>query len=107
MFARILLGFAIAVAAGVLYFHGLSETGLLGPDEPRYADIGRAMWQSGDWITPRLFGEPWFEKPALLYWLGATGFALGGSDTLAPRLLIPILGCAFLAFFFLRLRTEC
>jgi 4-amino-4-deoxy-L-arabinose transferase-like glycosyltransferase len=107
MFARILLGLAIATATGVLYFYGLADSGLLGPDEPRYADIGRAMWQSGDWITPRLFKEAWFEKPALLYWLVATGFALGANDNLAPRLLIPLLGCGFLAFFFLRLRVEC
>src|SRR5947209_6742169 len=50
-----------------LYFFGLSRTGLLGPDEPRYAAIGRAMARSGDWVTPRLWGDPWFEKPALLY----------------------------------------
>lgn len=107
MLARILLGLAALVAAGVLYFHGLAETGLLGPDEPRYADIGRAMWRSDDWVTPRLFGEPWFEKPALLYWLGALGFALGADDTLAPRLLIPVLGLGFLAFYFVWLRREC
>ena len=59
-----------------LYFFGLTRTGLLGPDEPRYAAIGRAMARSGDWITPRLWGPPWFEKPALLYWMTAAAFKL-------------------------------
>lgn len=97
----------IACCAALLYFYGLGTSGLLGPDEPRYADIGRAMWQTGDWVTPRLFGEAWFEKPALLYWLGAAGFALGAGDSLAPRLLIPLLGLGFLGFYYWRLRSAC
>jgi 4-amino-4-deoxy-L-arabinose transferase-like glycosyltransferase len=60
----------------LLYFFGLTNAGLVGPDEPRYAAIARQMAQSGDWITPRLWGEPWFEKPALLYWL--SGIAASG-----------------------------
>lgn len=106
MILRIALTLVLAAGAWVLYFFGLSQTGLLGPDEPRYADIGRAMWTTGDWITPRLFGSAWFEKPALLYWLGGLGFATGADDSLAPRLFIPILGLAFLAFFYTRLRHE-
>ena len=88
----------------MLCLYGLADAGLIGPDEPRYADIGRAMYESGDWITPRLFGEPWFEKPALLYWLIAAGFAMGADDTLAPRFPIAILGLTFLAFYFMSLR---
>jgi 4-amino-4-deoxy-L-arabinose transferase-like glycosyltransferase len=57
------------IALFFLYFFGLGRTGLLGPDEPRYAAIGREMAQTGDWVTPRLNGQPWFEKPALLYWI--------------------------------------
>ena len=52
--------------AYLVYFFDLSAAGLLGPDEPRYAWIAREMAFSGDWITPRLWGAPWFEKPALI-----------------------------------------
>jgi 4-amino-4-deoxy-L-arabinose transferase-like glycosyltransferase len=78
--------------------------GMVSTDEPRYAAIGRAMAQSGDWITPRLWGHPWFEKPALLYWMTATGFNLGLGPDLAPRLPVALLSVAFLAFFYWRLR---
>lgn len=83
-----------------LYFFGLSQVGLLGPDEPRYASIGRQMARSGDWITPRLWGVPWFEKPALLYWMTGTAFRLGLGEELAPRLPVALMSVAFLIFFY-------
>src|SRR5580693_4073883 len=88
-----------------LYFFGLSAAGMVGPDEPRYASIGRAMAQSGDWITPRLWGQPWFEKPALLYWMIAAGFKLGLGPDLAARLPLALLTVAFLLAYRRRL-TE-
>jgi len=57
-------------------FGNLGAVGLVGPDEPRYAWIARAMAASGDWVTPRLYGQPWFEKPVLYYWAAAIGFLL-------------------------------
>ena len=48
------------------------------PDEGRYADIARRMWQSGDWLVPRLDGIPFFHKPPLLHWLQSMAFELGG-----------------------------
>lgn len=87
---------AFFLLAGAFYLQGLSSVGLLGPDEPRYAFIGRAMAASGDWLTPRLWGEPWFEKPPLLYWMTAAGFRLGLGPELAPRLPVALLSAVFL-----------
>jgi len=95
-----------AVGLFFLYFFGLTRTGLIGPDEPRYAAIGRAMAATGDWITPRLWGQAWFEKPALLYWMTATGFKSGLGTELAPRLPVALASVAFLIYFFIRLRRE-
>jgi len=89
-----------------LFFHGLGSVGLLGPDEPRFAAIGREMARSGDWITPRLWGEPWFEKPALLYWMTGVGFRAGLSEELAPRLPVALLSVGFLLFYYWILRRE-
>jgi 4-amino-4-deoxy-L-arabinose transferase-like glycosyltransferase len=100
-----LLWLAIPLAY-VVYLHGLGTTGLLGPDEPRYAFIARAMAQTGDWITPRLWSAPWFEKPALLYWMQAAAFRLGVPADFAPRLPVALMSFAFLVFYCWLLRRE-
>jgi 4-amino-4-deoxy-L-arabinose transferase-like glycosyltransferase len=89
-----------------LYFYHLAAVGLIGPDEPRYAAISRTMAASGDWITPRLLGQPWFEKPALLYWMEAVFFRAGFGAEIAPRLPVALCAVAFLVFYWWILRRE-
>lgn len=97
---------AFAVGCWLLYFFAAADRGLIGPDEPRYASIARAMAESGDWVTPRLDGEPWFEKPALLYWLGAAAHAAGAREDQATRIPVALLAAGFLVFFYFRLREH-
>ena len=59
---------------------------LVVPDEGRYGEVGRWMLLSGDWLTPRLNGLPFFHKPPLLYWLEAASLALLGVHEFALRL---------------------
>ena len=94
------------MAVAVLYLFHLDAAGVLGPDEPRYSAIGRAMAASGDWITPRLWGAPWFEKPPLLYWIVALGTDLGLAPDLAGRLPIALLSLGFLVIYFYLVRIE-
>jgi len=89
-----------------LYFHGLAGVGLIGPDEPRYASVARDMAATGDWITPRLWGDAWFEKPALEYWGQALAFRLGFGDDLSPRLFNALCAAAFVLFFYRALSRE-
>lgn len=89
----------LALVGGV-YLYDLDEVGLLGPDEPRYCSIGREMAASGDWVTPRLWGEPWFEKPALTYWLVGLGHAYGLPGSFASRAPIVLFSIAFLALYY-------
>jgi 4-amino-4-deoxy-L-arabinose transferase-like glycosyltransferase len=70
----------------ICLFSHLGALGLVGPDEPRYAWIAREMASSGDWVTPRLYGNPWFEKPALFYWAAGLGFLLRLPPEWAVRL---------------------
>lgn len=53
---------------GLVPFFGGAGLGLVGADEPRYAQVAREMLQRHDFITPYLWGKPWLEKPALYYW---------------------------------------
>ena len=68
------------------YLYGLGELPLLGPDEPRYAQVAREMFLRGDLVTPTLGGHTWFEKPALLYWMMIAAFKAFGVGEWSARL---------------------
>ena len=90
----------------ILYGLHLGGVGFLGPDEPRYASIGRDMAATGDWITPRLNAQPWFEKPPLTYWLTALGNLAHLPDEWAARLPEALISVAFLIFFYATLAKQ-
>ncbi|MDP9902076.1 4-amino-4-deoxy-L-arabinose transferase-like glycosyltransferase [Variovorax ginsengisoli] len=68
------------------WFVTLGTRALITPDEGRYASIALEMARSGDWVTPRLNGLLYFEKPPLQYWIGAIFFKLLGASEFAARL---------------------
>src|SRR3954469_7236515 len=59
-----------------LFFYGLGSFGLIGADEPGYAQVAREMLDHHDWITPTLGGVAWLEKPPLYYWQAMASFAV-------------------------------
>jgi 4-amino-4-deoxy-L-arabinose transferase-like glycosyltransferase len=71
---------------GFLFFYGLGAFGLLGADEPRYAQVAREMFERRDWISPTLQGKPWLEKPALYYWQAMLAYSIFGVTDRAARL---------------------
>ncbi|MGA2424046.1 MAG: glycosyltransferase family 39 protein [Terriglobales bacterium] len=71
---------------GFLFFYGLGAFGLLGADEPRYAQVAREMLERSDWVTPTLQGKPWLEKPVLYYWEAMLSFRVFGVSDRAARL---------------------
>ena len=73
-FIPVILWCALALA----WFGTLQQRKLVRPDEGRYAEIAREMVASGDWLTPRLNGYKYFEKPALQYWATAAAFSALG-----------------------------
>lgn len=70
---------------GLLFGFRLGSAPLANPDEGRYAEIPREMLAKGDFVTPHLNGVKYFEKPPLLYWLGAASLAAFGPSEYALR----------------------
>jgi 4-amino-4-deoxy-L-arabinose transferase-like glycosyltransferase len=69
-----------------LFLYGLGQFGLIGADEPRYAQVAREMLERRDWITPVLGGQPWLEKPPLYYWQAMATYSIFGVSDWAARL---------------------
>jgi len=91
--------FVLLILSGIVLFYGLGRLPFVGPDEPRYAEVAREMFASGDLISPRLSGCLWFEKPVLLYWMAVASYKALGVNEFAARL--PSAICATLTALFL------
>jgi len=86
----------LVVLLAVFFGFELGGRALWHPDEGRYSEIPRAMVASGDYVTPRLNGVKYFEKPALFYWMQAGSIKLFGVNEWALRLwpaLLALAGC--------------
>src|SRR5207248_2272205 len=83
--------FLLVILPGLLLYPSLSFH-LLEPDEGRYAEIPREMLQRGEWVVPYLQGEPYLDKPPLLYWLVMLSFRLFGVSAALSRL-VPAMAC--------------
>jgi 4-amino-4-deoxy-L-arabinose transferase-like glycosyltransferase len=86
------------------FFWQLSAFGLIGADEPRYAQVAREMLQRRDWVTPTLGGAAWLEKPPLYYWQAQVAYKILGVSDWSSRLpsAIDATVMAFAVYWFLR-----
>ncbi|MBV9613036.1 MAG: phospholipid carrier-dependent glycosyltransferase [Acidobacteriaceae bacterium] len=105
-FHRLLPFATLAFAIAALYLFNLDGVGVLQTDEPRYLAIGHAMFQTHDFVTPKLWGSPWFEKPPLLYWLTALGASFRLGPEVSGRLPVALLSLAFLWATYVLLSRE-
>lgn len=94
----------VLIVCAFLFFYGLGSFGLLGADEPRYAQIGAEMLARHDLIVPTLNGTPWLEKPALLYWAEMLSYTIFGVSDWAARVPVAAMTTAmvFAIYFFVR-----
>lgn len=83
----LLLGYALAV--GLVF---LSSVPLLDPDEPVYGETAKEMLATGDFLSPRIYGEFWYDKPPLFYWQEALSFSLFGVSDFTARLPSVLIG---------------
>jgi len=80
------LAWALLTAFAIVSLYLLGVRTLVPPDEGRYAEIAREMFVSGDWITTRLNGIKYFEKPPLQAWMSALAFTVFGLGEWQARL---------------------
>src|ERR1700752_4149986 len=83
---RVREGLLLAGFCVFLFFYGLGQFGLIGADEPRYAQVARELLERRDWVTPTLGGAAWLEKPPLYYWQAMTAYTIFGVHDWAARL---------------------
>ena len=84
----------LLVTSIVLFFFGLGNMALTDPDESFYAESAKEMLEAGDWVTPRIFDEPQFEKPVFYYWLVMISYSVFGINEFAARVPSVIFGIA-------------
>ncbi|RON54539.1 ArnT family glycosyltransferase [Pseudomonas frederiksbergensis] len=77
---------SLFLLAALLFFFALGNHQLQGSTEARVAGIAMEMHVDNDWVTPRLFGEPFLEKPPLSLWLDAGAIRVFGGTPWAVRL---------------------
>src|SRR6266699_3857618 len=75
----------LCLAALPLFFSGLCHRGFT-DNEGMYAEVAREILRSGDWLTTRINGAPYLNKPPLLFWLSAVVLRVAGQSEL-PRLI--------------------
>ncbi|MGC8521704.1 MAG: phospholipid carrier-dependent glycosyltransferase [Steroidobacteraceae bacterium] len=88
------------VLLAAIWFATLQIRPMFDPDEGRYAEIPREMLVTGNWVTPRLDGLKYFEKPALQYWATASVYSVFGVSNWSSRLWTVGLGFGCLALIY-------
>ncbi|GAB7128182.1 glycosyltransferase family 39 protein [Silvimonas sp. JCM 19000] len=104
MLAALRVRWLALYAFAVCWFSTPGFRTLISPDEGRYAEIAREMLNSGDWITPRLNGIKYFEKPPLQYWMTAGSFRIFGENEFAARFWPALTGFAAVVMVWATLR---
>lgn len=91
----------LLLVAILIWCSNLEYRKLVRPDEGRYAEIPREMVATGNWLTPRLNGIKYFEKPPLQYWATAAFYEAFGQHQWTARLWGALTGFAGILLIYL------
>ncbi len=97
----LLLLLLVALLSGVLFLPGMSRLPLLDRDEPRFAEAGRYMLATGDYLVPYFNNEVRYDKPPAIYWLMTLGYRTFGVNEIGARIgsaLAGIISCLLVFF---------
>jgi len=84
----------ILLVSYLMTFTYLGHLPLLDPDEPVYAETALEMLHNQDFISPRIYGDFWYDKPPMYYWLVAGAFKIFGVGEFAARVPSAVLATA-------------
>lgn len=102
------LVFLLLVTA-INIFWGIGSSPLMDPDEPAYAQTAKEMLLASDYLSPRIFGDYWFDKPPMYYWLTIISYKIFGVSEFAarfPAALASVLSVFSLYYFVKRFLNE-
>lgn len=96
---KLLYWIVLGITVFIMFFN-LGGIPLLDPDEPVYAETPKEMIAFGDFVSPRIYGEYWYDKPPMYYWLVAASFKVFGVNEFAARFPSAFLGvlCVLLVY---------
>jgi len=84
----------LIILSALLFFPAIGAAPILDRDESAYAEAAREMLARHDWIVTRFNGQPWFDKPPLVYWAVMASYSLLGVNETAARLPVALFGIA-------------
>ena len=94
----------VAIISCIILFVGLGGVPLLDPDEPVYAQTPKEMLAAHDLLSPRIYGDYWYDKPPMYYWLVAGSFHLFGINEFAARFPSALMGLGCVLYLFCAVR---
>ena len=68
-----------------LYFWGNGALPVTAPVEVNYAQTAKEMLAAGDFLSPQIYGNYWYDKPIFFYWELLAAFSVFGVTDFAAR----------------------
>lgn len=88
---------ALIAAFFLLYLFGNASIAVTDPVESNYAQAASEMLAAGDWISPRIYGNYWFDKPVFFLWELLLSYSVFGATDFAARFFPAVFSAASLA----------
>lgn len=90
----------IFLVALAVYLPFNAQIPITDPVESNYALTAKEMLAIGDWLSPRIYGQFWYDKPAMIYWLIISGYKLFGVGEFAARFPAGVFSAASVSFMY-------
>ena len=92
----------LLVVSLILFFFGAWLLPITDPTESVYTLTAKEMLAAGDWLSPRIYGDFWFDKPIMFYWELLIAYKIFGVNEFASRFFPALFATVglFLTYFF-------